>query len=459
MKDDKIDNICYKCSFSSDNIQELVMHLKLHSEVKLLSCPLCSYSTTFIGSLKMHILKAHTGNHPLCCPLCGYLCKKPNGLSIHMKSHVQDIADSKFSLIKDSKLAREHHTEMTELTLVEKETSAKKGHSEKDCLDHIDAIHNANDQSKEETPDHSYLLKNAKLIKQNLSPLRLKIQKKKNFFIKKSKSVNPCEKKDIIKQRKGIRMDKISCKFCNKKVIRDVNKIYDHSLKCPNMEKSNKKAYMCCSCDYSSSYLGLLNTHVLTVHSRIEDKPHKCGLCEFRTAYSQSLVIHFRTHTGEKPFKCDLCDFKSTTSSSLKSHVKIHHERNTVRERKIHPLQPIPGFQLYSCKYCAFKAKKFGTLNRHLNSQHPQCSNFIRTDENSSIVNEMLQIEMNTESDAESEHNQKRRDLFAEKSSFMQFLNLETRSPSKQSINEESLKNNLHSSHLKSTETNVSSQE
>lgn len=384
-----------------------------------------------------------------------------------MKSHVQDIVDFKQPSTKfDSNRAREQYTHTTELANdTEKETCRQKSPRKNDSTDHVNTSNSGKDQPNSgsytvvqpDSPGHSNEPKKPKLPKQSLSPMRFKIQKKKKFFIK--KSAKACERNDVIvKQRKGIRMDKISCKFCHKKVIRDVNKIYDHSLKCANMEKTNKKAFMCCGCDYSSSYLGLLNTHVLTVHSRIEDKPHKCDLCEFRTAYSQSLVIHFRTHTGEKPFECVLCDFKSTTSSSLKSHVKIHHEKKSTREKKIKPFQSASGCQLYCCKYCAFKAKKFGTLNRHMNSQHSQYSNLIYADQNSGSVNEMLQIEMNTESDAESDLAQNSRELSEEKTVFLQFLNLETRSPSKRSLKEGSMENVLNPSQLKSKEASLPSQ-
>ncbi|XP_026685779.1 zinc finger Y-chromosomal protein 1-like isoform X2 [Diaphorina citri] len=397
----------------------------------------------------MHILKSHASDNPLTCPLCGYVCKKPNGLSIHMKSHVQDIADLKVPIMKlNVKQERGISTTPTLLNLKKNEhfysTLSIKPSPNK----------NENDlnvkTSKEEDPEQSKAtlrhgamttkvsedtsgeLKKQKLVKHSSSPMRFKMQRKASLFMK--KTVKTCDRNDLlVKQRKGIRMDKISCKYCGKKVIREVNKIHEHSMKCPNMEKTNKKSFMCCSCDYSSTYLGLLNTHILTVHSRIEDKPHKCDLCEFRTAYSQSLVIHFRTHTGEKPFECLSCDFKSTTSSSLKSHIKIHHEKRSPVEKLCKLAQSPLGDKQYACKYCAFKAKKFGTLNRHINSQHPQYKHLMDPDQDTRNISEMLQIEMNTESNTDSELNPNASysSCSAEKTLFLQFLNLETRSSSK----------------------------
>uniref|UniRef100_A0A8D9APG6 Zinc finger protein 64 n=1 Tax=Cacopsylla melanoneura TaxID=428564 RepID=A0A8D9APG6_9HEMI len=435
-KRDKVAHMCCRCSFSSGSNENLKIHLKSHFDEKIFRCPLCSFCTALIGSLKLHIMKDHVSLNPLSCPLCGYVCKKPNGLSIHMKSHVQDIADFKVPVMKKipgvstncpDKIKGEDYPELAKLS------------DQNQNPVNVSTMKLETAVTSEPLPENTSQGVKKQKLKHITSPMRLKQHKKLSLLMKKADRSVLLEK-----QRKGIRMDKISCKYCSKKVIRDVNKIHEHSMKCPNMEKINKKSFMCCSCDYSSSYLGLLNTHILTVHSRIEDKPHKCDLCEFRTAYSQSLVIHFRTHTGEKPFECSACNFKCTTSSSLKSHVKIHHEKHSRAEKLISV--GTENKQLHGCNYCAFKAKKLGTLNRHVNSQHPQYKHLETADQSSRNITEMLQIEMNTESvpaGAESEVKYHARSS-EEKTSFFQFLNLETRTNKTFSNNETALNLSHH---------------
>jgi KRAB domain-containing zinc finger protein len=41
----------------------------------------------------------------------------------------------------------------------------------------------------------------------------------------------------------------------------------------------------------------------------ISDKPYKCGICERDFSFSNSLLSHIKTHTGDKPYnyKCDIC--------------------------------------------------------------------------------------------------------------------------------------------------------
>ncbi|XP_078500129.1 zinc finger protein Pegasus isoform X2 [Lissotriton helveticus] len=62
------------------------------------------------------------------------------------------------------------------------------------------------------------------------------------------------------------------------------------------------------------------------------EKPHRCHLCPFASAYERHLEAHMRSHTGEKPYKCELCSFCCSDRSNLSHH----------RRRK-HKMVPIKG--------------------------------------------------------------------------------------------------------------------
>ncbi|XP_068112930.1 zinc finger protein Pegasus isoform X2 [Hyperolius riggenbachi] len=62
------------------------------------------------------------------------------------------------------------------------------------------------------------------------------------------------------------------------------------------------------------------------------EKPHRCHLCPFASAYERHLEAHMRSHTGEKPYKCELCSFRCSDRSNLSHH----------RRRK-HKMLPIKG--------------------------------------------------------------------------------------------------------------------
>ncbi|CAG5904840.1 unnamed protein product [Menidia menidia] len=67
--------------------------------------------------------------------------------------------------------------------------------------------------------------------------------------------------------------------------------------------------------------------------SRPGEKPHRCQLCPFASAYERHLEAHVRSHTGEKPYKCDLCAFRCSDRSNLS-----HHRR---RRHKLLPARPV----------------------------------------------------------------------------------------------------------------------
>lgn len=56
------------------------------------------------------------------------------------------------------------------------------------------------------------------------------------------------------------------------------------------------------------------------------EKPHRCLLCPFSSAYERQLETHMRSHTGEKPYKCELCPFRCNDRSNLSHHRRRRHK-------------------------------------------------------------------------------------------------------------------------------------
>ena len=82
-------------------------------------------------------------------------------------------------------------------------------------------------------------------------------------------------------------------------------------------EKSKK----CSQCNYISSRVGSLRTHLKT-HSG--EKSNKCNQCEFASAQASHLRRHLKTHSGEKSNKCNKCDYASSRAGNLRRHLKMH---------------------------------------------------------------------------------------------------------------------------------------
>lgn len=80
------------------------------------------------------------------------------------------------------------------------------------------------------------------------------------------------------------------------------------------------------------------------------EKPHRCHLCPFASAYERHLEAHMRSHTGEKPYKCDLCSFCCSDRSNLS-----HHRR---RRHKLLPMR--------NARTCLTNNEMFGDLQRKI---------------------------------------------------------------------------------------------
>ena len=76
--------------------------------------------------------------------------------------------------------------------------------------------------------------------------------------------------------------------------------------------------------------------HMLSVHTKPEDRPHKCTTCGKGFIFPDKLEEHYNVHTGAKPFKCKYCPKAygsiGTRSMHQKSHLGI--KRNYGKKRQ-----------------------------------------------------------------------------------------------------------------------------
>lgn len=89
--------------------------------------------------------------------------------------------------------------------------------------------------------------------------------------------------------------------------------------------------YQCSKCDRKYFFKRSLVAHLARNHKeRVRDQV--CTVCDKGFFDLTALKKHLLIHTGEKPFECPECHTKFVRSDHLKTHMKIH-SRSMVKER------------------------------------------------------------------------------------------------------------------------------
>jgi len=173
------------------------------------------------------------------------------------------------------------------------------------------------------------------------------------------------------------------CNICHHKSYTSHSEYKNHMKKHTNKIRFRKNNYKCNLCNHNCRFLSMLRRHKYEEHSCTNVPMFFCNFCGKHYFTSNELNIHLISHTNERNFTCYFCLTKTWKSQNpLTIHLLVHHLNEKphkcskchfrshttlslqVHDRRIHKSQDT----MRKCEHCgkSVTKRKFVQHKRHV---------------------------------------------------------------------------------------------
>lgn len=150
-----------------------------------------------------------------------------------------------------------------------------------------------------------------------------------------------------------LKLEQFKCNLCDY-VTRHKSVLNRHK----NNMHIHPNKFKCQLCESTFNKKADLKNHKNTAHL---NHKHKCHLCDYASSQKNILKSHIDSvHLNLREYKCDLCDYAGNRKLDLKSHMEAIHV----------------NLKKYKCHNCDFAANRKGDLKSHIELVHLKMKNY-----------------------------------------------------------------------------------
>lgn len=309
-----VENTCHLCDRKFNTQQKFDYHLKTHDLVKRYKCDYVRCDKSFMQYHHLENHKTtHTGISKFLCFKCGKEFRQECNLKTHLKVHDSDNEKSFKCLFPDCGKS----FKLNSTFRCHKKTHEKDSHTSQcpECGKKFSQRSSLRAHFQTHFRDP-----NNRPFKCN------QVGCDRSFFqersIKYHKSSAHCIGDPIVK--KDLRLNYV-CDFC-KKPFKLQSLLKRHILTHVEEEQQNRK-HKCDKCEASFKRPEHLKLHVYSVH--LKYKPYKCEHPGCEKCFSQigDRNVHMKIHVDDKPHKCSICQKAFRLAKGLRAHMKTHGDK------------------------------------------------------------------------------------------------------------------------------------